>query len=60
MWYRLLEPSAISSELSFVKICESTYALTDCWDGSLVSLSDIILSSSINAAVILASALESV
>ena len=55
--YKLVEPSVISSVLSLPATCESTYALTDCCDGSLVALFVDISSSSINAAVILASAL---
>ena len=40
------EPSAISSVLSFVKIRESTYALTDSADGTLVAVAPDIVSES--------------
>ena len=64
VWKRLVVPSVISSEsplsslnASLAATEASTYALTDCCEGNLVALLEPMLSSSINAAVILASAL---
>ena len=45
--YKLVEPSAISSVLSFVKILESTYALIDCWVANFVALFEDMSSSSL-------------
>ena len=47
--YKFDEPSVISSVLSFVAICEATYALIDCCDATATFESLAKLSSSRNA-----------